>query len=652
MARQFKASTFFNKRSPSYYVQYTTDHDQNYHYSYEFNDATVDPAIVDFCESRMLVSLYALLSVYEQKIIVPSGKFVDLADFDRKSLHFLNTVDVDYFQHSDWFSRPFKSALKLSSAYLNDNITHDEFLKTDFYSESLLKNEIILKASVITSYFYRINKTIVSYILNFQFNIAPRFRELAESYDILEKTNPVPSIDSFIFQEPIQEYNDFESDLDIDNQVHVKDNISYPTKSLKDLLPYRKSLQNNNNVDQNNLNRFMIYSESIMQDSSKLELFKILDTSSKKIKSLKTYFEKTLSNLTIQSEYELAREQKINDFVENCKLYTDFKIRPDILQKMKNHYDLVDGIKIFSHYPYSSRQYDNQSYMPFMIKAPIKKVTQRMIDDIEHLINDFPHFYEVINYITLSLKVKLSTTGILSFKHILIVGNHGMGKNAFVTKLNRILGYIGNTVNMTSVLAPFELSGMDAGWNGSAPGFIFKALLKNDVANSVVILDDVDKVNNGHNGNVNTTIVDLLEPANAKAYYENFFQTNLDMSHVTVIGLANTTDLVDKGVLNLFKVFNIENPDVTSISSIAFSVYNELITDPIYSFIQVDSHEINELVAKFIMNKVHSPRSMRKVIEDVLNEKLIETVNKKDSSSHDEHANIDYSIELLSKKEK
>lgn len=659
MARQFKASTFFNKRSPSYYVQYTTDHDQKYHYSYEFNDSMVEPAIVDFCESRMLINLYALLSVYEQKIIVPSGKFVDLADFDKTSFQFLTQVSSDYLQHSDWFSRPINVNIKLTSAYLNENITHDEFLNTDFYSESLLKNEIILKASVIAEYFHKMNVNIAHYILNFQLNIAPRFRELAEIHGILPKQIPDSSIQSFIFKESdsddITEDEDFDQFGfvdDDDNQTNKDEKFELPEKNIRELVSRKQKSQDNNILDYDNLNKILRYSEDIMKDPLKLELFKILDNASKKLKILRKNFYQLLNKLHVQSEDEIIKENKINELVENCKLYTEVNVRHDILQQMKDNYDLVDGIKLFSHYPYSSKQYDDQSYMPFMIKAPIKKVTQEMIDAIEKLVNDFPHFYEVINYVVLSLKVKLNTTGILSFKHILIVGNHGLGKNAFVTKLNIILGYIGNTVNMTSILAPFELSGMDAGWHGAAPGFIFKTVLKNNSANAVLILDDVDKVNNGHNGNVNTTIVDLLEPASSKGYYENFFQTNLDMSHMTVIGLANTIDTVDKGVLNLFKVFMIDTPDVTSIGSIAFSIYNELVTDPIYSFIQVNSHEINELVAKFIMNKVQSPRSMRKVIEDVLNDKLIETVNKKESSSQDEYTNIDYSIELLSKKEK
>lgn len=323
----------------------------------------------------------------------------------------------------------------------------------------------------------------------------------------------------------------------------------------------------------------------------------------------------------------------INSFKKHYDVYSESKIREDTLKKMENNYDLLDSVNLFSCYPYSSRQYENQAYIPLMIKAPIKKITSQMITDVENMAHDFPQFIEVINYIAISLKIRELTDGIVNFKHLLIVGEHGIGKNAFVRSLNNILGYSGNTINMTSVMAPFELSGMDAGWSGSAPGFFFNAIMKNNAANPIVVLDDLDKVNvNSSHGNINTTIIELIEPSNAKKYYERFFQIDLNMSYTTVIGLANNIDDVDRGVLDLLKVFKIDKPSVTSISSIVFSIYKDLKSDTVYSFTELTDNELNEIVVKFIISKNYSPRRMKKVIEDTLNNKLIETVKSKEDN--------------------
>lgn len=137
---------------------------------------------------------------------------------------------------------------------------------------------------------------------------------------------------------------------------------------------------------------------------------------------------------------------------------------------------------------------------------------------------------------------------------------------------------------------------------------------------------------NPNHGNVNSTVIELIEPSNAKKYYERFFQIDLNMSYVSVIGLANNIDEVDKGVLDLFKVFNIDKPTVSSISSIVFSIYKELKLDDIYGFANLTNIDLNELVAKFIMSKTFSPRSMKKVIEDALNDKLLESVQSKEDN--------------------
>lgn len=666
MARQFKASTFFNKLYPDYYVQYTTDGDQKYHYSYEFNDGTVDKSVIDFCESRMLISIYALLSIYENKIIIPSGKVVDLADFQKTSLYFLKNVSNEYFSSVERFTENSKDLTHFKSTNLDNTITHDEFSITNFYTDNLFKNEIIHKASVIAYYFDKYPSLNVNFILNFQLDVAEQFKSLAKQFDILkERTLQTDvEVDSFSdddnneFNDDFSNHSYFSDDgLNIPSEkiINCEKNISL-SLSLPSYRNIRKPLTNHDQFMNKNiinfemLRRFTVYSKETIQDPHRLALFKMLDQADKKMRGLKIFFAKELASLSNKSDHELIKESKIKSFTEHFELYSESKkIRPDILSKMNRHYDLVDGVEIFSNYPYSSRQYENQAYMPFMIKAPVKKATACMVDEIEKMVDDYPHFYEVINYISMSLKINIKTNSMLGFKNILIVGSNGVGKNSFVKKLNDILGYVGNTVNMTSVLAPFELSGMDAGWNGSAPGFFFKSILKNNVANSIVILDDIDKVNNGHNGNVNTSIVDLLEPSNAKCYYENFFQTNLDMSHISIIGLANTVETIDRGVLNLFKVFTVEKPDVSSISSVTFSIYNELIKEPIYSFIQLTDQEANELVAKFIMSKVFSPRSIRKVIEDTLNEKLIETVKVTEPSLHSNDGHHEIDTQLLKK---
>ena len=582
MARQFKASTFFNKHIPEYKLTYTLGGKDYYHYSYEFKEKTVDPVIMDFCDSRMLVALYAVVSVFENKLIVPSTKHVDLSDFSSEAFKFLKRVPNSYFDSVGKFllqtsEKPF---VFLNSEHMSSALSVDDFKATDFYSIDLCRNEIITKVFAMSKYFLRYLETMkMDFVMSMNRQHSKRIKELAETFKIFE--------DDFINME--------------------------------------------------NLALCSTYSPDIMKDPDRLELFKFFDSYEKKIISLRTMFEE-LSQSTEPTKVETtAEELKKKEFIDTFKqhhtLYAESSLRADTIKNLDIHYDLVDAINLFSCYPYSSRQYENQAYMPLMIKAPIKKIKADMITNLENMVHDFPNFSEVINYLVLSLKVRDLTDGIVNFKHLLLVGEHGIGKNAFIRRLNDVLGYVGNNINMTSVMAPFELAGMDAGWNSSSPGFFFNAILKNNAANPIVILDDLDKVSiNPHHGNVNTAIIELIEPSNAKKYYERFFQIDLNMSYVTVIALANNVDDIDRGVLDLLKVFKIEKPSVTSISSIVFSIYKELKLDSIYGFTQLTNNELNELVAKFIMNKTFSPRSMRKVIEEALNDKLVEIVKTKEES--------------------
>lgn len=580
MARQFKASTFFKKYIPEYVLSYIIDEQYQQRFSYEFMESLMDDEIIDFCESRMLISLYSVISIFENRLVIPDGKCVDLKDFSKDALAALQSIPSGYFDSNFRSYVPnTASSVFLSTANLKRHISMEDFKTTDFYADVFFAHEIIKKTAEIIEILYQNTTGMkMDFILSMDIKNAKRFQALSEHYKILEEES----------------------------------------------------------INSDNLEIYSTYSAATIKDSERLELFKIFDRYEKKIALLLNMFRGLVNGLTPtkqRTEEDIKKEIFIAEFREHHSLYAESNMRADISRKLYTHYDLVDGIKLFSCFPYSSRQYENQAYIPLMIKAPIKKITEALIADVEDISLDFPHFSEVVNYIALSLKVRLLTDGIIKFKHLLLVGGHGIGKNAFVSRLNAVLGYVGNNINMTSVIAPFELSGMDAGWNGSAPGFFFNTILKNNAANPIIILDDLDKVSvNPNHGNVNSTVIELIEPSNAKKYYERFFQIDLNMSYVSVIGLANNIDEVDKGVLDLFKVFNVEKPAVSSISSIVFSIYKDLKLDDIYGLAKLTNIELNELVAKFIMSKTFSPRSMKKVIEEALNYKLIESIQSKEDN--------------------
>jgi hypothetical protein len=603
MAREFKASTFFNKYIPVYQVSYTMGKKYHTHYSYEFLESTVDDTILDFCESRMLVAIYAIISIFENKLVVPTGRTVNLNDFSKEAFEVLKVAPTSYFESSRKYLHNINdsSFVSLISENLSDDISVDEFKLTDFYSVNLLQNEIIKKTSMMVNYFVRYSeRTKMDFIFAMDVKRSSRFKELSSIYSILDD----------------EEVIDFEQ-----------------------------------------LQSCSTYSSIIKKEPERLELFKIFRDYDNKMIFLENLFDELILSLAPTpiepTEEEIKKKDFIDAFKEHYSLYAENNLRADTAKKIESHYDLVDAINLFSDYPYSPRQYENQAYIPLMIKAPIKKIKATMITDLENMVHDFPHFSEIINYLVLSLKVRDLTDGILKFKHLLLVGEHGIGKNAFIRRLNEVLGYVGNSINMTSVMAPFELAGMDAGWNGSAPGFFFNSILKNNAANPIVILDDLDKVTvNSNHGNVNTAIIELIEPSNAKKYYEKFFQIDINMSYVSVIGLANNVDDIDRGVLDLLKVFKVEKPSVEAISSIVFSIYKDLKLDGIYGFTQLTVSELNELVAKFIMSKTYSPRSMRKVIEEALNNKLIETVHKKELSNSNPDETKDIPLSQLINKEK
>lgn len=643
MAREFKASTFFNKYIPNYCLNGVINGSKESYYSYMFTDNTVAPEIVDLLESRMLVVLYSIISVHENKLIIPRGKTVDLSEFSKNAFRAIKSAPKKYYHTTVFTDNEFSDYIHLIFDRDEDNLeyTTESLKAADFYQFYNFDVAVAGKAVEITNCISGENfKDEIDFFMTFDSVGSKKFLELLA---LTQKKEPVRKK----FYESV--LNVFKNDNKISTK---KEPVNFD--DLETSLNYSRDLLN----DQPRLEIFKLINESKNKRTISSRLF--TDLYLEMDKNIKLRHKNLLENNKVMTPINEAEDTKnkekiafIDAFKEHYSLYAENNLRADTAKKIESHYDLVDAINLFSAYPYSPRQYENQAYIPLMIKAPIKKIKAKMITDLENMVHDFPHFSDIINYLVLSLKVRDLTDGIVNFKHLLIVGEHGVGKNAFVRRLNEVLGYVGNSINMTSVMAPFELAGMDAGWNSSAPGFFFNSILKNNAANPIVILDDLDKVTiNPNQGNVNTAIIELIEPSNAKKYYERFFQIDINMSYVSVIGLANNVDDIDRGVLDLLKVFKVEKPSVAAISSIVFSIYKELKLDELYGFTHLTDNELNEIVIKFIISKTHSPRSMRKVIEESLNNKLIETVHKKEQSNSKIDDKTDVTSTQLINKEK
>jgi len=269
-------------------------------------------------------------------------------------------------------------------------------------------------------------------------------------------------------------------------------------------------------------------------------------------------------------------------------------------------------------YPREESVYENYMYANILTYLNVLTVDNEVINKIIALKEKFPHFQEVIDYLEVSIRANKRKNNKLKFKPILLMGNNGIGKSAFINELNKIFKLFNNTINIGSLTTPAEISGSTSLWKSAQPGFISKVIIQNNTCNPIIVLEEMDKVSNRYNANILSPLYDLLEKNSASNFFENFFAVPFDFSNINFIGTANKYENIDKGILNRFRIFNISSPKEKDMYPIVKSVYKELKEDDIYDLIEINDNGLRAIANAFTDKNIFNIRALSKFIDDLL----------------------------------
>ncbi len=150
----------------------------------------------------------------------------------------------------------------------------------------------------------------------------------------------------------------------------------------------------------------------------------------------------------------------------------------------------------------------------------------------------------------------------VSGKILCFVGPPGTGKTSIAASIARALNRKYCRFSVGGLTDVAEIKGHRRTYIGSQPGRLINALKSSETSNPLILIDEIDKMGKGYQGDPASALLEVLDPSQNSAFFDYYLDVPVDLSKCLFVCTANVLESIPGPLRDRMEVISLSGYDL------------------------------------------------------------------------------------------